>query len=134
MRWAILAACVLAGVGHAEAQVYIGGGDTPGKGAVEVGGGVMWSPGFEVGSITAELTRSGQQADPFDLFTSDGEVNGFPGLHARLGFFVSDAVSVEDLQEAIQRVGRVADGEKLERHVAWFRPRHGPVHPPINAW
>jgi hypothetical protein len=95
MRWAILAACVLAGVGQAEAQVYIGGGATPGKGAVEIGGGVMWSPGFEVGSITAELTRSGQQAEPFDLFTSDGEVNGFPGLHARVGFFVSDAVSVE---------------------------------------
>jgi hypothetical protein len=95
MRWAILASCVLAGVGQAEAQVYIRGGNAPAKGSVEVGGGIMWSPGFETGSMTAELTRSGQQAEPFVLFTSDGEVNGFPGVHARIGFFVSHAVSVE---------------------------------------
>ena len=96
MRLAVLAACLVAGLSlPAHAQVYIGSGDTPGKGSIEAAGGVMWSPGFDVGSSTAELTRSGQASEPFDLFTAEGDVDGFPGLHARLGYFLSQSISVE---------------------------------------
>lgn len=78
----------------ADAQVYIGS-DRPSRGSVEAGGGGIWSPGFGQGSTIVELTRSGQQADGYDLFTADGEVDAFQGLHARVGVYVTRAISVE---------------------------------------
>jgi hypothetical protein len=54
----------------------------------------MFSPGFDMGSVTAQLTRS-TPTDKFDLFTSDSEVSGFPGVFARLGYYLSESVSIE---------------------------------------
>jgi hypothetical protein len=96
VRTVIAAAALILGASHpAGAQVYIGQGDTPRRGSIEVGGGGMWAPGFETGTRTAELTRSGQQSDRFDLFTSEGEVDGFPGAHARVGFYLTQTISIE---------------------------------------
>ena len=96
VRAATIAAALILGASHgATAQVYLGGSDNPGRGSVELSGGGMWSPGFDTGRSIAQLTRSGTDADPFDLFTTDGEVNGFPGLHARLGVYLSSAISIE---------------------------------------
>jgi hypothetical protein len=61
----------------AGAQVYVGG-DAPRRGSFEAGGGGMFAPGFDMSSVTAELTRS-TPTETFDLFTSDSEVSGFPG-------------------------------------------------------
>ena len=95
MRSLSLAACLVIGFASAAgAQVYIGG-DQPGRGTVEIGGGAMWAPGFDLGSRTAELTRSGQQSEPFDLFSSEGDVDGFPGVHGRVGVYLTRAISVE---------------------------------------
>ena len=77
----------------AEAQVYVGS-DAPRRGSVEASGGGMFAPGFDMGSVTAELTRS-TQTDKFDLFTSDSEVSGFPGVFVRLGYYLSESFSVE---------------------------------------
>lgn len=84
---------VLLGSEAAQAQVYRIRRDPPVRGSIELGGGVMWGPGFETGTSTAQLTRSGQAK--FDLFTTDGEVSGFPGVHARLGAYLSRTVSIE---------------------------------------
>lgn len=92
----LLIALVLAfaGARAAAAQVSIGT-DSARRGSIEVGGGGMWSPGFETGTSTAQLTRSGQTSERFDLFTTEGEVNGFPGAHARIGVYLSETISVE---------------------------------------
>ena len=78
----------------AAAQIYIGR-EHPSRGSIEAGAGVMWSPGFDLGGETIELTRSGQQTDGFDLFSIDGDVDRFAGAHARVGIYVTRAVSVE---------------------------------------
>jgi hypothetical protein len=44
--------------------------------------------------MNAELTR-GTDSSRFDLFSTEGRVNGFPGVHAKLGVYLSRAVSVE---------------------------------------
>ena len=77
----------------AAAQIYIGG-DRPGRGSIEIGGGGSWAPGFDMGERQAELTRSGT-GDRFDLFSAESRVSGFPGVHARLGFYLSRSVSIE---------------------------------------
>jgi hypothetical protein len=90
----LVASLLLIGSNAASGQVLTGGRTTPARGSIEFGGGALWSPGFETGSETAQLTTSGQQP-PFELFTADGEVSGFPGLHARLGFYISREISIE---------------------------------------
>src|SRR4029453_17160629 len=84
---------ILALTPAAEAQVYVGA-DAPRGGSIEASGGGMFAPGFDMGSMTAELTRS-TPTDKFDLFTSDSEVSGFPGVFVRLGYYLSESVSVE---------------------------------------
>lgn len=77
----------------AEAQVYPGG-NAPRRGSFEAAGGGMFVPGFDMGSMTAELTRS-TPTEKFDLFQSDSEVSGFPGMFVRLGYYLADSLSVE---------------------------------------
>jgi hypothetical protein len=77
----------------AEAQVYIGR-DAPRRGMFELSGGGMFASGFELETLTAELSRS-TPAETFDLFTSEAKVTGFPGAFARMGFYLSDGVSIE---------------------------------------
>lgn len=68
--------------------------EAPTRGTLEVGGGVVFAPGFEVPSLGAGLTRS-VGSDRFDLFSVDGTVSDFLGAHARVGVFVTRAISVE---------------------------------------
>jgi hypothetical protein len=86
-----LAGCAAASTAHA--QTYIRGGG-PRGGSIELTGGASISPGFDLDSAQAELTR-GAQSDGLDLFATDGEVSGFPGFYARLGVYLSRAISVE---------------------------------------
>jgi hypothetical protein len=94
LRQAILTALLIAiAAPSAYGQVYLGG-ETPRRGSIEVGGGAAWAPGFDVESFDAELTR-GTGTGGFDLFSTDGSVAGFPGVHARVGVFLSSAISIE---------------------------------------
>jgi hypothetical protein len=93
-RGAVLAASLIVTMSpSAYGQVYAGV-DIPRRGSIEVGGGGAWAPGFEVESADAELTRAAGD-DGFDLFSTDGSVSGFPGVHARVGVFLSAVVSIE---------------------------------------
>lgn len=89
----LLSIAVLSLAAVAEAQVYLGG-NAPRRGSFEAAGGGMFAPGFDLGSVTAELTRS-TPTDKFDLFTSDSEVSGFQGVFVRLGYYLSESFSVE---------------------------------------
>jgi hypothetical protein len=93
VRHLVLAALMSAAATPAAfGQVYMGG-NAPERGSIEVGGGVMWSPGFDTPSAVADLTRSG--SDRLALFSVEGDVNQFAGAHARLGMYLSSAISVE---------------------------------------
>lgn len=84
---------VLNGAVVASAQVFPGG-TFPRRGSIEAGGGGMWSQGFDLESRPAQLSRSAP-VQRFDLFASESDLRGFSGAHARLGFYLTSAVSVE---------------------------------------
>jgi hypothetical protein len=94
VRAFVVAASLLASATPSSAQVYIGGGDAPRGGSVELAGGGAFAQGFDMGSETATLTRS-TAGDRFDLFTTESRVSGFPGAFARVGVYFSRAISVE---------------------------------------
>ena len=89
----VAAIAVFTGPRLALAQFYPGI-DAPRRGSIEVGGGGTWARGFDVETRNAELTRA-SGTDGFELFSVDGNVSGFPGAHARVGVYVTDAISVE---------------------------------------
>lgn len=68
----------------------------PQRGSWELGGGVVFVGGYDLGERSADLTRnSGGPAGPFQLFLSDTRVTSVPGLQARLGYYVTDNLSIE---------------------------------------
>jgi hypothetical protein len=70
--------------------------DVPRGGSVELGAAVVWSGGFDQGSVSAEETRnSTTDPSPFVLFTSSSRTNAVTGAQGRVGVFVSRAFSVE---------------------------------------
>jgi hypothetical protein len=85
--------CLAGCASLAQAQTYLRR-DSPRGGSIELSGGASFSPGFDLTTVQAELTRS-TQADGLDLFQTDGEVSGFPGLYARVGVYLSRAIAVE---------------------------------------
>jgi hypothetical protein len=93
----VSAACALACLfaRPASAQVYIGR-DVPHAGSIEASGGVLWNQAYDFGSANATLTRNpGTGTGPFTLFTSGTGVDAGIGVQARVGVFLSRALSVE---------------------------------------
>ena len=79
----------------ASAQFYIGR-DVPRAGSVEIGAGVVWSQGYDLGSVSAEETRNtGTGTGPFVLFTADSRVAPAVGALGRVGVYLAQAVSLE---------------------------------------
>lgn len=77
----------------AAAQGYVGS-PAPRRGSIEVGGGVTFLPGFDMGGRTADLTTS-SGTTRFDLFTTESRVGDFMGVHGRIGYYFSRSISVE---------------------------------------
>jgi hypothetical protein len=73
--------------------VYVGG-DAPHGGSIEASGGGSFVRGFDMGSRTAQLTRS-TPTERFDLFSTESDVSAFSGAYARLGYYLTRAISVE---------------------------------------
>jgi hypothetical protein len=79
----------------AAAQVYIGH-DIPHSGNVEISGGVVWSGGYDLGSVPAEETRNtGTGTGPFVLFSASSKSDPSVGLQGKLGVYLARSVSVE---------------------------------------
>jgi hypothetical protein len=79
----------------ASAQFYTRR-DIPLRGSIEVGGGVVWSGGFDLGSVSAEETRnSTTDNSPFVLFTAASRTQSVTGGQGRLGVYLAKAFSVE---------------------------------------
>lgn len=77
-----------------SAQVGFGR-ETPRAGSWEVGGAATWTRGFSGVDRTAELTRNGELAGGFDLFTTDSRIGGGAGAGATLAFYLSRTVALE---------------------------------------
>ena len=94
-RFAIILVAVCATPSLARAQVYIGR-DIPHRGSVEASGGVTYSAGYDLGTISAEETRNtGGATGPFVLFTATSRAKGSPGVQGRLGVFLTRSASIE---------------------------------------
>ena len=79
----------------AAAQGYVRR-DVPRKGSIELGAAVVWSGGFDQGSVSAEETRnSTTDLSPFVLFTTDSRTEAATGALGRVGVYLSRAFSVE---------------------------------------
>jgi hypothetical protein len=78
-----------------EAQVYLGQA-APHKGSVELSGGGTFQGGKDLPDQTATLTRNPPTGTgPFELFRADSTLNSALGLQARLGYYLSSALSLE---------------------------------------
>jgi len=78
----------------ASAQVYIQ--DIPRGGNLEISGGVLWMPGSDLGTASAEETRNpGTGTGPFVLFQTDSRTDAAPGVQGKLGVYLSRSVSIE---------------------------------------
>ena len=77
----------------ASAQPYVGS-DTPHRGTWELGGGAVWTGGYDAGGANATLTRPGG-GTPLTLFAVTGRMLGAPGAGVKLGLYLGVRVSVE---------------------------------------
>jgi hypothetical protein len=88
-------AAVLLIPGDAAAQPYLGR-PVPHAGSVEIGGGVVWTAGYDAGDRDAiESPNSTSGGAPLTLFTSSARVPAVAGVDARAGVYLSTRVSVE---------------------------------------
>lgn len=79
----------------AAAQVYIGR-DIPHRGNVEISGGAVWSPGYDLETASADETRNpGTGSGPFVLFAADSRVDPSVGARGMVGVYLAPEVSVE---------------------------------------
>ena len=77
----------------ADAQPYS---PAPHPGWLEIGGGVVWTAGYDAGRGTAtESPNSSTSAPPLTLFSSSARVPAVAGVEARAGVYLAERVSVE---------------------------------------
>ena len=90
VRALILFLLVPAGAG---AQTYAGS-DTPHRGTWELGGGAVFTGGYDAGGTDANLTRPGSST-PLTWFAVKSEMLRAPGASVQLGLYLSGRVSAE---------------------------------------
>jgi hypothetical protein len=68
----------------------------PHRGTLEFGGGVIWTGGYDAGSVTATLTRNpATGTSPLTLFVVSGRLRPAAGAGVHLGVFLARRVSAE---------------------------------------
>jgi len=75
------------------AQPYIGA-TGPEAGTIEIGGGVLWSQGYDAGSSAALETRN-SGLGPLTLFETDSNMLSTTGVGAQLGVYLGRRLSAE---------------------------------------
>jgi len=90
-----VAAILLLVPASAAAQVYPSS-TAPRAGTIEIGGGVIWTGGYDAGGGDAALSpNSTTGAPPVTLFTSSARVSAVTGIEARAGVYLGSRVSAE---------------------------------------
>ena len=110
---AALAAVLWLFTGSAEAQVWQGASDVPRRGSWEIGGGVIWTGGFDVDGEAAQLTGNGSDS-PVTLFEAEARLRPIAGVQARAGFYLSRALAFEAGFQFAQPVLAVSVSDDFE--------------------
>jgi hypothetical protein len=80
---------------YAAAQPYLGSA-SPHRGSIEIGGGVVWTAGYDAGSGSAmESPNTTTGAAPLTLFTTSAKVPAVAGVEARAGVYLGPRLSAE---------------------------------------
>jgi hypothetical protein len=81
----------------ASAQIYVGR-PMPRAGTIEIGGGAVWTGGYDAGSRDAtESSNSSTGGAPITLFTSSSRAAAVTGVEARAAVYLGSRVSAEGL-------------------------------------
>lgn len=90
-------------------------GPTPRAGSWEIGGGLAYVGGFDLGDAAAELTRNAiSNGSPFTLFVTSWEVGPAAGVEGRLAYYFTSRFAIEGRVRFAQPVLRIeasADAE-----------------------
>jgi hypothetical protein len=98
----------------AHAQPYRGT-SGPRGGSFELGGGVLWTGGYDAGSGAAMLSpNSSTGGSPITLFTSESKVAPIAGVEARAAVYVGSRVSAEASFQYSRPVLRTTIGSDFE--------------------
>lgn len=99
------------------AQPYIGG-VGPDAGTVEIGGGVLWTRGYDAGGSNALETRNSTSGlGPLTLFETDAQMLGAAGVAAQVGVYFGRRVAAEgtfQYSRPILRLRPASDFENAE--------------------
>jgi hypothetical protein len=110
----MLAAAIALAPGYAAAQPYPGG-TAPHFGTIEIGGGAVWTGGYDAGSGSAmESSNSTTGAPAVTLFTSRARVPAVTGIAARAAVYLGSRVSAEGAFQFSRPTLRVSLGEDFE--------------------
>ena len=91
----LTAAALCIAPASASAQAYLPQ-DIPHSGNLEISGGVLWMPGTDLGTASADETRNpGTGTGPFVLFQTDSRTESAPGVQGKLGVYLAQSMSVE---------------------------------------
>jgi hypothetical protein len=94
-RWLHAAALLLATPLYVAAQPYAGS-TAPAAGTFEIGGGVLWSAGYDAGGRNALETRNTTSGPgPLTLFETSSEMLSTTGIGAQIGVYLGRRISVE---------------------------------------
>lgn len=92
-----VAALLLATPLYVAAQPYVGA-TGPDAGTFEIGGGVLWSQGYDAGSSSALETRNTTAGTgPLTLFETDSNMLSATGVGAQIGVYLGRRLSAEGL-------------------------------------
>lgn len=99
-----------------SAQTYPGS-TAPGR--IEIGGGIVWTGGYEAGSLDAtESANSSTGGSPLTLFTTRSRVPAATGVDARVAYYFGSRFSAEGLFQFSQPKLRVKTDDDFENAVA----------------
>lgn len=92
----VLLACAIPAAAQTRPTArQVPAGPAPRAGSWEIGGGVAYGGGFDLGDTPAELTRNTPEGDPFTLFVTSSDVTSAPGVEGRIGYYLTPRFEIE---------------------------------------
>lgn len=99
---------------YVGAQPYIGS-TMPDAGTIEIGGGVLWSRGYDAGGSSALETRNTTMGPgPLTLFETDSQVLNATGVGAQVGVYLGRRVSAEGVFQYSRPILRLRPSSDFE--------------------
>lgn len=103
--------------------------------------GVVWSGGYAIGDVTAQLrsNATGLAPPPFTLFAASSAIRSAPSVTARVGFALTPRLAIEaggsfgmprlgtEISRDVEAAGQALEGEQLQQYfidgaLVWHLP------------